>query len=147
MSELAVIIDTAYKIRERVTKFAKEINREYYLDPEGLMGCCAISSVALKYYTKNPKLKIIEGIVNGSPPPTGAKVIDYINHCWNEYEGQIIDITATQFWHDVDKVYVTDSTNKDYLKLRESKDLRSFKGWCIYQRPTKDVLRKIIEEL
>jgi hypothetical protein len=36
------------------------------------------------------------------------------NHCWVEYKGKIIDITATQFDDSVKKVHIVDDTSENY---------------------------------
>ncbi len=57
-----------------------------------------------------------EGLENGE-----VKLSDImVNHCWVEYDGMIIDLTATQFQKSLKKVHVVEANNKEYLGLNKN---------------------------
>lgn len=73
------------------------------------------------------KMTLVEGIAfdddvdamqNGEKPAFG------VNHFWVEYEGKIIDLTATQFDSDLKKVHVVDVDDENYWAMSRNNAAR-----------------------
>lgn len=83
--ELAAIQTIAAQVRSCVKRWVKN---DPCIDYKDLMGACAIAS-----YTLWKALKVL-GYEKANL--VCVSTIDY-GHCWVEYRGYVIDITATQF--------------------------------------------------
>jgi len=118
--------------RESVEDFAEE--HEYIGDPNDLMGYCAIASQLFSDVAAHfgYKVKVVQGnAFDGKSDDT--------NHCWNEYENMIYDLTATQFIQS-NHVHITSIKNRNYKKFLEgtSRMKRNFStNWPEEQSPTR----------
>ncbi len=82
---------------------------------------CAIASFFLVmmgrkfgYY-----LTLVEGVAfekvdNVFEEPDINDLREQTNHCWVEYKGKIIDLSAMQFNSDLDRVHIVDACDEDY---------------------------------
>ncbi len=122
-------------LARRVRKAVVHItNENSYGDYDDLDSCCAIAShffvsIAKRY---GYNLSLIEGIAfeDHMPDDTYDKNDKYqsINHCWVQYQGKIIDLTATQFAN-VAKIHIVKDTNKKYYAVRKNQSvINSFKN-------------------
>lgn len=100
-------------------------------DAHDLAGLCAISSFFFAMVGKKLgyHLTLVEGIAfdgdvkrlqNGEQPRWGGTA----NHCWVEYNGKIIDITATQFRSKLKKIHVVKDDNKNYWQIHKHNQAR-----------------------
>lgn len=109
------------------------------------LGCyCGISSYFLCMVGRKfgYHFTLVEGLAFDSrlTDNCGEENIDPFdsNHCWVEYEGLIIDLTATQFDSGLRKVHVTDVDDYDnyYAIRRGNAARRALKsGWTQSQSP------------
>lgn len=126
-NDITVIAKAARKEMEHFAKYKTEVS-----DSHRLMGLCAISSYFLKILSKKMgyDIALIEGAAFD-----GWVSDDGINHCWNLYDGKIIDITATQFGVHR-KVHIVNADNKKYIPKRKIVNLtRTFEHWLDEQSP------------
>lgn len=115
--------------REEMENFAREIDS---CNADDLSCWCGISSYFLVMVGRKfgYHLSLVEGIAfNGGWDP------DQPNHCWVEYQGKIIDITATQF-ADVNKIHIVEKDDQNYDCVRRNNAARkSLKCWLPEQSP------------
>jgi len=95
------LIEIARAARREMTTFAKK--HPEIGDWEDLSCYCGISSYFLKILAQkfDYRLALVVGLAFpfGEPDRNDLSNRD-INHCWNVYGGNVIDITATQFGSD-----------------------------------------------
>lgn len=126
--------------RREMEKFSRE-HSEYNYD--GLACLCAISSYFLAMVGRQfgYHLTLVEGLAFDEyiedllwddeccEPPD-------VNHCWVEYKGKIIDLTATQFDDSVRKVHIVDADSENYWPInRHNEARRRLKTWPDDQSP------------
>lgn len=88
-----------------------------------LQGYCGIASYFLRMVASSfgYKVDMVTGAADGGYG---------INHSWNVYNRNIIDLTATQFWCSAKKVHVTKITNPRYFpKHINAEALKNFHAW------------------
>lgn len=107
-------------LARRVRKEAVIIaNGNEYGDCNDLNSYCAITShffvsVARRY---GYNLSLVEGVAFEDDMED-----DFVNHCWVQYRGKIIDLTATQF--DVESnIHIVNVTNKKYRAIRKNQSV------------------------
>lgn len=83
-----------------------------------LAGYCAISSYLLVTVARRLGFKI-DMVVGRANIDLGH---DRSNHAWTEYENEIYDLTATQFWKTVKPVHIVKATNRNYKVIVKNKD-------------------------
>jgi len=96
-------LDQIIKLATSIRKKAEEVCAYPRLD-----GWCGLTA---KYITL---LAETQGL---HPTLVGGFFKDW-PHCWIEYYGKIIDITATQFSHDVPNVLITHNKDERYMQTR-----------------------------
>lgn len=89
------LINIANEARLLTEKFASKI--PYPGDPGDLQGYCAIGSTILMHLAIKNKYRLFYVLGNYSRDLKQRNATYCYNHCWNEWEEFIIDITATQF--------------------------------------------------
>jgi len=135
------IRDIALKVRRACEMFSVSQESEsfdYHGDDE-LGGMCATASFALRKYLKK---KGIEVEVISGDYKLRDQWFDRECHCWVEYRGYIIDITATQFGIN-EAVHITSNREK-YYRLRKVPKMSRLK-WCKGQQPNREVVDKILQ--
>ena len=122
--QLRKLASAARKEMESFAKAHRNIG-----DPKDLGCYCAISSYFLRYFARlhGYNLKMVEGAA------FERRDIRFTNHCWLEYNGKVIDITATQFGCRK-KVNVVPSGHIDYYVIRRSTETM-FGKWPAEQSP------------
>jgi hypothetical protein len=80
----AKMVSISYAVRLRVESFARALGASSYGDPMNLSGWCAIASYYLLRQLRS------RGYQN-------AKFCANEDHCWLEWNGCLIDLTASQF--------------------------------------------------
>ena len=104
--------------------FARWNNEAYLADD--LECYCAIASYFLVMVGRRLgyNLALVEGVAfdedvdalqNGEEPQCYGE--DASNHCWVEYNGEIIDLTAKQFNRGLKKVHIVDDDDENYWRL------------------------------
>lgn len=105
---------------------------------------CAIASYFLVMMGKKfgYKLTLVEGVAfeevdDVFEEPELDDLRQQVNHCWVEYDGKIIDLSAMQFNPDLDRVHVTDTCDEDYWATDYDADVRKGmkKDWPDEQSP------------
>lgn len=154
---LRVVRRHASRIREGVINFADE-HRDGFCSDD-LSTYCAIASTTLAYhcwYNLGVPMNLKEGVFRDDGHDWVFEGTDEhytygdVNHCWNEYKGYIIDLTATQFIT-CPKVYVVKSDNFQYCELKDvaygdmSKLVRHFRSWERDQAPHMRIIKKVLE--
>lgn len=137
---------TKYELAKLVRKHA-EIYAEQlipYSDSATLSCLCAICSYTLTKLFNNHKYKarMIKGTFHdnrwGDSP-----------HCWTESDGQIWDLTATQFDGVSRKILVVDAKNKRFKKkdsIRLDLVHHVLQEWPVEQKPQPHVVRLLLEK-
>ena len=125
------LIDLARRVRHEVIIIAYGECCRW----DDLSEYCAIASHFLVSIAKRYgyKLNLIEGVA--FEPCDYDFDID-TNHCWVQYKGKIIDLTATQFGVKT-KIHVVDDTNKNYHTVKRNQAvIKSMKNdWPREQTP------------
>lgn len=98
-----IVLTMAQAVREAVQQAAR---RQSDWDPSDLAGGCGAASYALTVLL-GPPARFVQGEFRS----------EY--HCWVDYAGQIIDVTATQFGV-VDKVFVPNAAWAGWYAERRS---------------------------
>ncbi len=99
-----------------------EEGHEFYSD---LCGACTLASFML--HKKLSHVGIKSKFVKG--------VYQYYDHCWVEIDNIIVDITATQFDDDFDRVHFDTIENDDYQPEIKRFSKHYFLGWPSHQKP------------
>lgn len=99
--------------RTELERFAAK--NKHIGNPTTLMCFCAIGSYTLwnvykKLGIKNTSFIAGEYVDHGD---------DYSHHCWNEIDGQIVDITATQFKHIYYRVFIPEPTYAKNVYIKD----------------------------
>ena len=136
------IEDKELKLLFKVAKRARrdlEVLNLINKDNLNMIGYCGIGARWLQHLAKRKGMKVdfIIGRYNDE--------INSSHHCWVEYDGYIIDITATQFGFS-DNISLIDETDYRYNKTaKNSKAIRLMKNWPHYQKYIKctNALKKI----
>lgn len=122
-------------------KFSREHGEYGY---EDLSCLCAISSYFLVMVGRQfgYHLTLVEGLAFDEEIDdllSGEEELDppSPNHCWVEYKGKIIDLTATQFDDSVKKVHIVDATSENYWWIARHNEARRRlkKSWPNEQSP------------
>ena len=131
--------------RREMESFAREHVNVGHKGSDVDLGCyCAIASYFLVMMGRRfgYNLTLIEGSAfEGPPSDLYEDEDDYLgsddpNHCWVEYKGMIIDLSAMQFDSSLKKVHVTDIGDEEYWPLRRNNAARkSMKDWPDTQTP------------
>ena len=96
-----------------------------------LEGCCGVGSINLMRLACSKKIfpTFVEGCFRF------GGFYDLF-HCWLEYRGMIVDITATQFNRNHPRVYVVKSTDSRYRPQHKTRSLTDalhwVEGWDVY---------------
>jgi hypothetical protein len=131
--ELTNKFEIASKIRANAVKKYKKTTLEDY---------CAICSMAL--LTAFQKAGFSAKLVFGKFQ-TPDRDIKLYYHVWVESDGEIYDITATQFGQDYPPVYVTRLSDPLYIRLDESIDgYTYFEDWRRFNRPTEKRTKELL---
>lgn len=119
--ELKLIAKVARKAIERFAKDHDDIGRIRDLECYCAIGSYFLCMVARKF---GYHLTLIEGVAYDQSSPNDT------NHCWVQYQGKVIDITATQFGY-TSKVRIVNIANKDYTVVRANNNARQSlrAGW------------------
>lgn len=127
----------AKRVRERIEKLIESDESVFKLFGDDLCGLCAVASFALKkeFEKHGFESKVLCGNYNGDG-----------DHCWVEDEKYIWDLTITQF-RVPEKVFRTSKKNPKYSKHKVMTSGRNFNSWPQEQRPTKQVIKKILGEI
>ena len=104
---------------------------------------CAIASFFLVMVGKKfgYKLTLVEGVAfeevdDEFEEPEIDDLRQQVNHCWVEYDGKIIDLSAMQFDPNLDRVHVTDTCDEDYWATDYDDDVReNLNSWPGDQSP------------
>lgn len=125
----------AEKVREKAEVYVKKMPKTDDIDDSNLAGLCAIASFALKKeLEKNGyEAQLIRG---GFQDAWGG-------HCWVECEGEIIDITATQF-QIAEKVLIVPADDPRYEDKVIVKTRNSFRNWPLVQKPLDTHVSKLL---
>jgi len=107
--------------RKEMESFARKHNSIGFGGSDQDLSCyCAIASFFLVMVGKKfgYKLTLVEGVAFEEvddlfEEPDIDDLREQVNHCWVEYEGKIIDLTATQF-APVKKVHIVDTCDENY---------------------------------
>lgn len=118
--------------------------------PSDLTGYCGVAAryIELQAAKADIEVEFVAGYFNGYIRPLDEYSLAS-GHCWVEFDGYIVDITATQFRNvrtkvcrDFNrKVYVSRSTNPHYEKELAGDDARRFvSAW--YCEPLDEIIEK-----
>lgn len=160
------ILKVLESVRTLMDSFAssKESKNYDFHSKEDLQCACCITSKVLfdilKEQGKSPKLCIgifFDGYTIGlkTKGKSPSELKPYVNHCWIELDGKILDLTATQFnepsiKHEFvfPKIHITYKSDKKYLKVYDN-SLKGFKTeisqWPRSQKPNVRLLKKLKE--
>ncbi len=123
--ELTNKFEIASRVRVRATKKYGSVTLEDY---------CAICSMALLTAFKKAGFsgKLVFGKFH-----TPDRDIKYYWHVWVETDGEIYDISATQFGTDYPPIFITRKNDPRYIPLDETIDgYTYFRDWKRFNRPT-----------
>jgi len=135
--KLQTIRIIAREVRNHCERFTKRVAGDYIsIEESDLGGLCAIASYTLRreLYKKSIDTKLIEGKWFKGPTDKWGW-----GHCWLEWNGYIIDITATQFGV-ARKVCINRDRGKHYGKRTPLR----FKEWPDEQRPSDELAERIM---
>jgi len=139
MNKTQTIRLVAKRVRKACEVFinSHECKRYDFYEQKDLACMCAVASDTLQKELKKHRIyaKFIEGKWFGDEDEWGYA------HCWLEWKGYIIDITATQFGVGR-KVIVTKSSLHYKRKSRQGK--YRCRGWGLQQKPSKTLSKKIM---
>jgi len=126
----------AEQVRRQCRKFAmssESIGKDYH-GADDLDMMCGIASFTLEELLRRRgfKAKIIVGLYTGC------------YHCWVEWRGWIIDITATQYGIK-EGVHIVNSGDGSYEFISSVHDDYDWDGWAFSQAPTTDLANRILE--
>lgn len=121
-TNLKRLIKLAHKVRNEV-----ETHANHHYKPDTLAGACGTSSFKLMMEARRNgiKTRMVSGFYYASAQQ--RKKRDGHPHCWIEYDGNIIDITATQFRFvsNSNKVSVIPKSSARYEKNKEMRTLKN----------------------
>jgi hypothetical protein len=121
-TNLNTVISLAHKVRKDIEALAKYKKKH----PYRLDSMCAIASYHLLQKCK--KVGVFPTFTTGHFSIYEEDSLEaqcHCNHCWIEFYGKIIDITATQFSEPglrFDDVYITNTKDKMYNAIFYNKD-------------------------
>lgn len=115
------LIKLAHKVRKEVQEHAS-----HHYPSENLWGACGTASFKLMKEARynGIKVRLVHGFYYSTEKQ--SKKRDGQSHCWIEYDGHIIDVTATQFRFvpPTAKVLVSPQDSIHYEKRHEKYTMR-----------------------
>ena len=149
----ATLTKIAKITRNHIVDFAHNRKEDFaypYVSPT--LACwCAISSVVLQRRLKTHKIE--STVINGNFDPE-RDIPDVasegmgVNHAWVLVNGMYVDITASQFDHELPKVLVTKANDPRFVRMHVGKAaMQQFKRWPDDQSPVKPIskIKAILE--
>jgi ferredoxin len=131
------ILDLASRVRQAVIDYGESLCNVYRgmaFDPDNLGGACAIASTVLQKVLRQ----------RGYDAEFVCSEGKHCHHCWVEVQGEVVDITATQFGQDYPEVHVVPPNCGDPI-YRGYRDTEFFRGkkalervnleWDLHQTP------------
>lgn len=131
--------------REEMESFARKHREVGCQGSDQDLSCyCAIASFFLVMVGKKLgyKLTLVEGVAFEEiddlfEEPEIEDLRAQVNHCWVEYDGKIIDLSAMQFDPNLDRVHIVDTCDEEYWATDyDSKARKNMKkSWPNEQSP------------
>lgn len=128
----------AAEIRKKAEMYASSLKYSNNVNPNTLGGLCAIASIALK---KELKAAGYPAMVVRGLHKKGCG-----GHCWVECEGEILDVTATQYQIDAEPVLVTSSSDGNYVRVWHNPPAKEFLSWPKEQIPTYYHVNRLLKQ-
>lgn len=139
MNDIRII---AEKVRKSCERFAKSnASKDYDFHNSDCLGCmCAVASFTLAHALKRNGIHcdVVHGCFYNDDGRFNGE------HCWVEIGPEIVDITATQFYPNWQKVHIVEKGSPNYRFGKVKNDHRLFKNW-LCQRPSPTVAKKILQ--
>ena len=153
-----MVLKAAQAVRKEVEIWAHRLSdpEDCMIDPDSLTGCCAIASYllhrTLTHLGIKSTLTMGRFFVNGRPS-WDDDANEHCNHCWVVVDGQIVDVTASQFGCP-DPVFVGPIDDDRYYVVRSGAAARHniLRDWntqspVCYPNSMSSILKQVSKEV
>lgn len=114
--------------RQEMESFARKHNHIGFMGSDvDLSGYCAIASHFLIMVTRKfgYKMSLVQGVAFEDVVDGNKDFVhEQINHCWVEYDGEIIDLSAKQFDKSLQKIHIVKIGNSSYCPISRNNAAR-----------------------